>query len=71
MIFNLSPSESFCVVFLRPEKIPDKLSEVKITDHSSHLPLKDVYIGHGSAAPTTEFIGTVVKAYQSAGQLML
>lgn len=68
--FQLEAFRKFLCCFMRPEKIPNKLTEAKVSESSSHLPLQDIYIGQASTAPT-DFLEKALQGYVSAAQMML
>ena len=63
----------FVCCFMKPEHIPKQLHKLtadKISDTSSHLPHKDIYIGHSKMEASSQFMDKVVQGYVSAAQLM-
>lgn len=76
MVHKLNDMQTACVkkflsLFIRPEKLPNKLTETQIHNPSFHLPLKDIYIGHPEEKADNSFRKKVLDAYISAADIML
>ncbi|GFS14070.1 hypothetical protein ElyMa_001413800 [Elysia marginata] len=64
----------FVCCFMKPEHIPTNLQKLtidSITDTSSHLPHKHIYIGYSKIKAPSKFMDKVLQGYMSAAQIML
>ena len=69
---QLESLKKFLSCFMRPEKIPDKLTDADIRNPACCLPIKEIYIGSiATKSVTTATLERVMTGYVSAAELTI